>query len=108
MDISLEKDLLTNVTIVDKAKNSQVYCQNLYAAMCNNRFFYNNEEWTCSWRYSGGIISDILNSGDYIDWYCSGLASDVIAGYVSEGCVTDEIKLDLLKMGWTIRPYEGD
>ena len=108
MDVNLENDIISNIYIVDKAKHSEVYCQNLYAALCNNRFFYENKEWTCSWRHSGGIISSLLGSGDYTDWYCSGIGSDVIAGYVPEGYATEEIKLDLLKMGWTIRPYEGD
>lgn len=101
----LEYDLLKNDHIVTNCKTSDVYSQNLYAALCNNRFFYGNEEWTCSWRVSAGIIADIRNCGEeYIDWYCSGIGDK--EGYVSEGFVTDEIKLNLMMMGWIVKPYE--
>ena len=62
----------------------------------NNRFFYGDKEWTCSWRMAGGIVADIIKDGNYMDWYCSG----------NESVVTDEIKLDLMIMGWTVKPYE--
>jgi hypothetical protein len=103
---SLEHDLRSNQTILDKCRNSQVYSQNLYAALCNNDFYYGEHEWGCSWRYAGGIIADILQKGDYIDWYCSGIGTDpkTTPGYVGEGVVTDEIKLDLIKIGWIVKP----
>ena len=60
--------------------------------------------------------------GDYIEWYCSGInnSPDLLdeefhalskeqqdlyiesKGYVSEGVVTDEIRQDLLTLGWTV------
>jgi hypothetical protein len=106
MDVNLENDLLNSEHMKNKCKTSDVYSQNLYAALCNNRFFYGDKEWTCSWRYSGGIIADIRQEGEYISWYCSGIVSD-IDGYVGEGEVTDEIKLDLIKIGWIVKPYES-
>jgi hypothetical protein len=102
----LEYDLINNDRIVEKCQNSDVYAQNLYAAMCNNRFFYGDNEWSCSWRMSGGIVADIRDGGEeYIDWYCSGTITE-IPGYVEEGFVTDEIRLDLMMMGWVVKPYE--
>jgi hypothetical protein len=102
----LEKDLFNNQNILDKCKHSKVYSQNLYSAMCNNRFFYGENEWTCSWRMSGGIVADLRDCGeDYLAWYCSGIYSD-LDGYVGESVVTDEIRLDLAKMGWIVKPYE--
>lgn len=92
----LEKDLFSNNTIVSKCVNNEIYCRDLYGALCNNRFFYGDYEWTCSWRMAGGIVAEIIKQGDYIDWYCSG----------NEGIVTDEIKLDLMMMGWIVKPYE--
>ena len=92
----LEKDLRSSKEIHDKCVFSETYCRYLYAALCNNRFFYNDKEWTCSWRYAGGIVADILEKGEYLDWYCGG----------NEGFVTDEIRLDLLKLGWVVKPYE--
>jgi hypothetical protein len=107
MKPDLEQDLLTNSIIVEKAKYSEVYSQNLYAALCNNRFFYGEHEWTCSWRMSGGIIADLRGCGEnYLDYYCSGIIN--LDGYVSESVVTDEIRLDLAKMGWIVKPYTKD
>lgn len=103
MKPNLELDLLKNDTIAEKCLHSEIYAQNLYAALCNNRFFYGEEEWTCSWRFAGGLISDLRNSGDYMDWYCSGMSDKI--GYVPESVVTEEISLDFMKLGWTIKPY---
>lgn len=105
MKPNLELDLMKSDDIANKCIHSEVYSQNLYACLCNNRFFYGDEEWTCSWRMSGGIIADIRDKGEtYLDWYCSGMASK--DGYVPESVVTKEISLDLMKLGWTIKPYE--
>lgn len=102
---SLEFDLVNNANIVSKCKSSDIYAQNLYSAMCNNTFFYGNSEWSCSWRHSGNIVADIRNNGEgYIDWYCSGMFNK--EGYVAEGFVTDEIRCDLNKLGWIVKPYE--
>lgn len=105
---NLEYDLRSSPEILSKARNSEVYSQNLYATLCNNRFFYGDKEWACTWRHAGGIIADMLQTGDYIDWYCSGIGtdSDKTPGYVGESFVTDEIRLDLMKLGWIIRPYD--
>jgi hypothetical protein len=73
-----------------------------------------NQRWSASWRHSGGIVADMQETGDYIDWYCSGMgglnqeydaketneAWQKRTGYVSEGIVTEEIKEDLKKLGW--------
>ena len=40
----------------------------------------------------------------YIDWYCSGIG-DHHDGYVGESFVTDEIRSDLLDLGWIIKEY---
>ena len=102
---SLENDLLNSEYIKNKCKISDAYSQNLYAAMANNLFYKNDEEWTCSWRCAGGIVADIRNMGEsYIDWYCSGIG-DHHDGYVGESFVTDEIRSDLLDLGWIIKEY---
>jgi hypothetical protein len=107
---NLEYDLLTTDWILSKVRDSDAYAQNLYAAMCNRSFQRNdvmpilkNQTWSCSWRYAGGIIADMRESGDYIDWYCSGISDkDDPSGYVGEGTVTDEIRADLLELGWIV------
>jgi hypothetical protein len=116
MKANLEYDLLKTDWIVYKCKNSDKYAQNLYAALCNNLFYKNDEEWSCSWRYAGGIVAEIRGDGklidlyshrigDYMDWYCSGIA-ERDNGYVPEGEVTSEVYNDLLNLGWTYHEYE--
>jgi hypothetical protein len=103
--VSLEHDLIKSDYITDKCVKSESYSQNLYSAMCNNLFYKNDEEWSCSWRYAGGILADLRNVGEsYIDWYCSGIGNHN-DGYVGESFVTDEIRSDLLQLGWVIKQY---
>ena len=113
---NLEYDLRTTDWIIQKVRQSDTYAQNLYASMCNRDFVKNdvwpiltNKKWHCSWRHAGGIIADMREQGDYIDWYCSGIGDGLGNGdkdgkkaYVSEGVVTDEIQQDLLKLGWIV------
>jgi len=117
---NLEYDLRSAKWICDKVKASDSYAQNLYAAMCNNKFLkldtwpiLTEEYWSCSWRYAGGIIADMQEKGDYIDWYCSGIRGgdsnfdgedykDPHPNWVNESVVTDEIRNDLLKLGWKV------
>lgn len=100
----LEYDLQHSDWIKNKCIHSPVYSQNLYAALCNNRFFYDGKEWTCSWRYAGGLVSEINGGSDYMDYYCSGISNR--EDFVSEGFVTDEIRLDLMKLGWIVKSYD--
>lgn len=108
---NMEYDLRTTDWILAKARASEVYAQNLYAAMCNQDFQQNavwpqlkNQTWSCSWRYAGGIVADMRGEGDYIDWYCSGIRDldSEPNGFVGEGCVTDEIRADLFRLGWLV------
>lgn len=118
----LEFDLRTSEYMLKKVRESDTYAQNLYAAMCNMQFqrldvlpILKNQRWSCSWRSSGGIIADMRQQGDYIDWYCSGMGEGLGNGdldgtkkYVSEGYITDEIKEDLNKLGWLPVEWEDD
>ena len=131
---NMEYDLLTTDWILEKVRESDVYAQNLYASMCNRDFIKHdvmpilkNQRWSCSWRYAGGIIADMRQQGDYIDWYCSGIRQDPLTeeelqklpldqqakvkeydAYVSEGIVTDEIRKDLFRLGWVVQDDEMD
>jgi len=114
---NLEYDLRSTEWICDKAKNSESYAQNLYAALCNNEFLklevvpiLKNETWSCSWRHAGGIVADMLEKGDYIDWYCSGIGGSkgTKDGYVAESMVTEEIQTDFRKLGWTVIQNEDN
>lgn len=120
---NMEYDLLTTPWICDKAKSSDIYAQNLYAAMCNNSFQRNDmmpilkdQRWSCSWRYAAGIVADMQEKGDYINWYCSGMGGlnqeydgeetneqwQKRTGYVPEKDITNEIRDDLKKLGWIV------
>ena len=117
---NMEYDLRTCQPMLRKVRASETYAQNLYAAMCNMQFqkldvipILKNELWSCSWRHLGGIIADMRVQGDYIDWYCSGMGeglgngdTDGTKGYVPEGIVTEEVRMDLKELGWI--PVEWD
>ncbi len=104
LESNLEYDLLRVPWIGIKCQDEN-YAQNLYSALCNNIFYKNNKKWSCSWRYAGGLVAQIRNSGEYyLDYYCSGMFDK--EGYVSEGTVTSEIMSDLNNLGWEVRNYE--
>ena len=131
---NMEYDLLTTDWILEKVRESDVYAQNLYASMCNRDFIKHavipilkNQRWSCSWRYAGGIIADMRQEGDYIDWYCSGIKNAPLTeeefqalsleqqtrvkeydAFVGEGVVTDEIRKDLFRLGWVVQDDEMD
>lgn len=119
---NLEYDLRNTPWICDKVKASDTYAQNLYAALCNQDWQKNDvwpllkgETYSCSWRYAGGIVADMQEKGDYINWYCSGIGeglgngdADGTKGYVGESVVTDEIREDLLKLGWIPKEWNDD
>lgn len=118
---NLEYDLRTTGWILQKVRDSRSYAQNLYAVMCNNEFqkmavmpILTDQTWCCSWRYAGGIVAHMRESGDYIDWYCSGISHEEVThgmphtavriadGFVPESTVTAEIAEDLYTLGWQI------
>jgi len=113
----LDLDICQCDWLVEKIRTDKNYAQNLYAAMCNQDWQYQdvwcvltNRTWGASWRRAGGIVADIEgNGGDYMDWYCSGMGDetpdtnrwhDRPKTFVREGTVTDEIREDLAKIGW--------
>lgn len=123
---NMEYDLRTCDWILEKVRTDDVYAQNLYSAMCNVDWckrelwtVLKEEYWGCSWRHAGGVIADMRQEGDYIDWYCSGIREDlsdddiaaltpeqqesyrtIYSKYVPEGHVTEQIEKDLNKLGW--------
>ena len=130
---NMEYDLRSTEWILEKVRGDDVYAQNLYAAMCNNDFtkremwpILKEQKWSCSWRHAGGIVADMKQEGDYIDWYCSGISNDgyqdeddkteltieqetirkKFAAYVPESVVTDEIETDLFRLGWLVIKYD--
>jgi hypothetical protein len=131
---NMEYDLRSTDWILEKVRASDSYAQNLYAAMCNMQFIrldtmpiLKNQRWSASWRSAGGIVADMRQEGDYIDWYCSGIRDvfhneddtkdyteeqlarlEVTKRYVPESVVTEEIRKDLNRLGWAPVPWEDD
>ena len=133
---NLEYDLRSTDWILAKARANENYAQNIYAALCNMQWcnvkgddpavtleILKENYWSCSWRSAGGIVADMLQKGDYIDWYCSGIGSqDTGYGlsdkkpdldpdgrtYVPEGIVTEEIRCDFATLGWVPIPWDDD
>ena len=75
---NMEYDLRSTEWILEKVRVGDSYAQNLYAAICNNNFqkldvmpILKNQTWSASWRSAGGIIANMREQGDYIDWYVS-------------------------------------
>lgn len=124
---NMEYDLRTSQVMLDKVRSRDEYAQHVYAALCNNEFqkrdvfpILTDKRWSCSWRYAGGIVADMQGTGDYIDWYCSGIRYDeseidtskftpeqleryeVTKLYVPECHVTDEVREDLYNLGWLV------
>lgn len=93
--------------MVDQIRQDQVYAQNLYAALCNNRYgpydvwaILKNITWNCSWRYAANMVAEIRN--DMFDsWYCSGVQL-LNPDYVPESVVVPTIERDLEKLGWIL------
>lgn len=125
MTFDLQADIRATPELVAKIKSRDDYAQNLYAAMCNMQWqktevmpILKDELWSCSWRAAGGIVAELRNEGDYLDWYCSGMgglaAYDYgedervmsLKKYVTESTVTEEIREDMRQLGWHPVPWE--
>ena len=121
MKHSMQTDMMDTEWFREKVRLSRSYAQNLYAAMCNNEFqkqdtweVLTDNRWSCSWRAAGGVVATLRAANeDYMDYYCSGMGGFAVAdgdpetyyketGYVKESEVTDEIREDLLRLGWTV------
>ena len=108
---NLERDLRTTWWLVEKVQAKDAYAQHLYATLCNNEFaprdtwaILQNIKWSCTWRYAGGIIADIRGSGDYLDWYCSGMFNEGAVDWemADEGVIFPEIEHDINSIGWLV------
>ena len=81
----------------DKIRTDDDFCENVWSALAN-KIWENNDgaEFSCTFRYAGGLIADIRGRGNYMDWYCSG----------PYAIVTDEIEKGLGGLGWSHHDYD--
>jgi len=101
----LADELANSTEICEKVLRDEEYAKDLYRALSNMQWLkkeimpvLRNELWSASWRCAGGIVAELRQEGDYMDWYCTG----------GEGTVTDEIKADLARLGWEPVEYPDD
>ena len=102
---NLADELANSTEICEKVLSDEEYAKDLYRSLCNMQWLkkelmpvLRNELWSASWRCAGGIVADLRQEGDYMDWYCTG----------GEGTVTEEIKEDLARLGWEPVEYPDD
>ena len=97
-DVDFHRDLLT---LKDRMVSDDKFAKDIYGALCNMRWQRKDDEkniYSCSWRYAGGLVSDIRDKGEYyLDYYCSG----------NEGMVTEEVKKEFDKLGWKPLPWDN-
>lgn len=111
VDFDLEEDMSKDEGIISLLRHREIACE-FYAALCNMKWVRiveipedqqiidklkgeNRKEWSCTWRYAGGIIADIRNTAynvheNYLDFYCSG----------NEGHVSPTVKRQFERLGW--------
>lgn len=97
--LSPEKDVFGDIIIQlikDNMENRDAKVE-IYRALCNVRWVntITNDEYSCSWRYAGGLIADTEGNFEdmaYCDYYCSG----------GEGNVANWIADELIKYNWVV------
>lgn len=96
--ISLFRDIQDSTTIKLKMRTSKDYCKRFYSTLCNNQLHKDGQVISYSWRSTGGLVADILCTGDYLDWYCSG----------NEGWIDTEVQQDLAVLKWEVKHYPDE
>ena len=94
-------NLENDISCLKEKTHDDDYAKALYASLCNMRWVHRKtgEQWSCTWRYAGGIIAGLRNVDEnYMDFYCSG----------NEGKIRKDVYRDLCSLGWKPKPYPGD
>lgn len=90
---TLERDLGASLRVRELVR-SDLFATLLYAALCNTQWKHaaSGAQWSCSWRYAGGIVAALRGQGDYMDWYCS----------MGEGLVDEQVFTEIQSLGWEL------
>ncbi len=70
--------------------------EEMYQALCNNTWIKDGVQYSCSWRYAGGLVA--REGEDYMTYYCNGTPS----------FVSDKIIKDLYNLGWKLHHEDSD
>lgn len=90
LERDFEKDW--EAALGDKIKADHDFAVKAYSALCNVNWEHEDgSRFSCTWRSAGGIIAEIYDGGDYLDFYCSG----------GEGNVDGEIEEAMDRLGWS-------
>ena len=116
-------DLMASDIIRRKVQDI-VYAQHLYATLASHTFArVDNKEVKhySSSRGAGGIVAQLRGTGDYLDWYCSGMIpfedvitfaqymclspsaqqwNDAAYFFIRDGHQSPEILNDIRALGW--------
>lgn len=86
-------DMLGSEALKAYVRESRANGKKLYAALSNNDWVKDGENWYCSMRGAGRIVADLRNKYEwYLDFFCSG----------NEGDVSPEIAALLGELGWSV------
>lgn len=90
-----EKDLLADDGLLNLVMD-ETFAKHLYASLCNVCWVKNDQEFSSSFRYAGGVVAFLRNkqgglNEDYLDFYCSG----------AEGTVFPDVLQALTRLGWS-------
>lgn len=95
--MNLEYVLQSTPTVRSLVQHDPVFAQELYRALCNNKFFHIREtpedSWSCTWRYAASLVSE-LSANTTDAYYCSG----------DEGVISPRVADVLAQLGWQGEP----
>ena len=94
--------------IIYKAQNNREYADDLYCALCNNIWTKNGFECHLSWREAASEVAKLRDKGEYyLEFYphMSPRTVEVDGSTVplGEGHISEEIRNDLLEIGWSVK-----
>lgn len=90
-----EKDL--KAALGQTMKENEAFAKLVWGGLANVIWVNKktDDEFSCTFRYAGGLISEITERGDYMTYYCSGDYETIPA----------TMKERLGKLGWKPKPY---
>lgn len=74
-----------------RMRESDLLCNAIWGALTNVEWIHESGRSALyTFRGAAGLIADVIERGDYLDWYCCG----------PTGVISDEIRAALKAQGW--------